>query len=179
MKKRLLIIVFIGVMSLGAFQYVYSFPEGITGFSGMSGSNCNQCHSGGITPEVTIEGPQVVVPNSTHTYRLIIAGGQEISGGLDVAVTNGNLLSLGADTQLLNDEITHTAPKSINQDREVVFTYSWTAPSITETITMYGAGNSVDGNGSNSGDAADVTTLSIEVIELNEKIYLPAVLRGE
>lgn len=158
--------------------YVFGFSTGITGFSGMNGGNsCNNCHQGGITPEVTIAGPQVMLPGATQIYSLTISGGQEISGGLGVAVTDGDLLSLGSDTQLSGNEIIHTAPKSANQDGDVVFSYTWTAPVITGTVTMYGAGNSVNGNGSNSGDAAGLTTLSIRVMELNEKFYLPIIQR--
>jgi hypothetical protein len=178
MKKRVSILFLIGILSLATFQYVFSFSTGIFGYSGMSsGNSCNNCHHGGITPTVTIEGPQIALPDTTQTYRLIIAGGQEISGGLDVAVTAGLLLSLGPDTQVLNDEITHTAPKSVDQNHEVVFTYAWTAPAITGTVTMFGAGNSVNGNGIPTGDRAGLTSLAIEVMELNEKVYLPTILR--
>lgn len=178
MKKRALIVFVITILSISAVQYVFGLSTGITGLSGMNGGNsCNLCHYDGITPEVSITGPQIVLPGTTQIYSLTISGGQEISGGLNVAVTSGNLLSLSSETQLLLDEITHTAPKSVNQDGAVVFSYAWTAPNITGTvpITMYGAGNSVNGNGNNSGDAAGLTTLSITVMELNEKLYLPMI----
>lgn len=178
MKIKLAVVLFIFTISIGAIQYVYSFQDGITGFSGMNGPYCINCHNTGIIPEVVIEGPQVVAQSSTQTYRLIISGGQEISGGLDVAVTNGSLHSISSDTQFLGGEITHTAPKSVNQNGEVIFTYSWTAPAITDTVTMYGAGNSVNGDGSNFGDYPDVTTLTIEVLQLDEKVYFPAILRN-
>lgn len=178
MKKRALIVFVITILSISAVQYVFGLSTGITGLSGMNGGNsCNLCHYDGITPEVSMSGPQIVLPGATHIYSLTISGGQEISGGLNVAVTNGALLSLSSETRMENDEITHTAPKSVNQNGDVVFSYAWTAPNITGTvpITMYGAGNSVNGNGNNSGDAAGLTTLSITVMELNEKLYLPMI----
>ncbi|MCL4262659.1 MAG: hypothetical protein KJ069_05570 [Anaerolineae bacterium] len=180
MKKRALIVFVITVLSISAVQYVFGFSSGITGFSGMNGGNsCNNCHHSGITPEVSITGPQLVLPGATQLYSLTISGGQQISGGLNVAVSDGALLSLSSETQLVNDEITHTDPKSVNQDGAVVFSYAWTAPVITGTvaITMYGAGNSVDGNGSNSGDAAGLTTLPIVVMALDEQVYLPMIRR--
>ncbi len=178
MIKKTFRLFFIVLLVFGAVQYVFSFSTGIAGFSGMNGGNsCNNCHHSGVTPEVSISGSQVVLPGDTQIYTLIISGGQETAGGLNVAVTDGSLLSLSGETQLINGEIAHTTPKSANQDGDVVFSYAWTAPVITGTVTMYGAGNSVNGNGSNSGDAAGLTALSIVVMELNERLYLPLIQR--
>ncbi|MBX3058648.1 MAG: hypothetical protein KF770_19455 [Anaerolineae bacterium] len=178
MTKKILLAFCVALLTFGLVQYAFSFSTGIAGFSGMNGGNsCNNCHHSGVTPEVSIRGPQVVLPGGTQIYNLVISGGQETAGGLNVAVTEGSLLSLSDETKLINGEIAHTAPKTINQEGDVVFSYAWTAPVITGTVTMYGAGNSVNGNGSNSGDAAGLTTLSIVVMELNEKLYLPMIQR--
>ncbi|HUM69614.1 MAG TPA: hypothetical protein PLK31_12320, partial [Chloroflexota bacterium] len=108
MMKRTLLMFSVAVLAFGLVQYVFSFSTGIAGFSGMNGGNsCNNCHQGGITPEVSIVGPQIVQPGDTQMYYLTISGGQEISGGLNVAVSGGSLLSLSGETQLLNSEIAH------------------------------------------------------------------------
>lgn len=178
MIKRVLLLFFIAIASLGMVQYVFSLSTGITGFSGKSGgAGCNTCHYGGVTPEVSITGPHIVSPGATHIYTLTISGGQEVAGGLNVAAADGNLFPFSGDTQLLNNEITHTAPKAVNQDGAVVFAFAWTAPITSGVVTLYGAGNSVNGNGSFSGDAGALTTLSLAVMEVNAQIYLPLILR--
>lgn len=180
MKKVLpflLLILVLGAGMVATFDTVYGFPFGIVGYSGMTGNTCNNCHSGGIVPEVNIEGPTVVTPGSTRTYTLIISGGQETAGGLDVAVTEGILAAISADTQELSDEITHTDPKLADVDGTVSFSFQWTAPVTPTAVTMYGAGNSVNLLEGNQGDAAATTTLAIAVLELNEKVYLPVVTR--
>jgi len=35
---------------------------------------------------------------------------------------------------------------------EAIFTFAWTAPTFNDTVTLYGAGNSSDGQQSLSGD---------------------------
>lgn len=180
MKKILpflLLCLVASAVMVAAYDNVYGFPFGIVGYSGMTVNTCNNCHSGGIVPDVNIEGPVEVATGSTRTYTLIISGGQEIAGGLDVAVTEGLLAAISADTQLLSDEITHTDPKLADVDGAVSFSFQWTAPVTPTAVTMYGAGNSVNLLEGNQGDAAATTTLSIAVLELNEKVYLPVVTR--
>ena len=144
-------------------------PNGIAGFSGNPATNggltCNYCHSGGITPTVTLTGPTVVAPNSTNTYTLVIAGGQEVAGGLDVSATDGTLAILpgATDTQILTGEVTHTTPKNVDGNNEVVYEFNWTAPTTTGPVTLYGAGNSVNLAQGFAGDAAMTTTLTIDV----------------
>lgn len=180
MKKNiplLSVLCLIGFVVMTTVQSVHGFPDGIVGFSGQNGTYCNVCHNTGVVPEVSIAGPSVVEPGNAYLYTLMIAGGQEVAGGLDVSVTNGVLAAISADTQLLSDEITHTDPKAANPDGTVTFTFQWTAPITATAVTMYGAGNSVDLLNGNQGDAADVTTLAISVMELNEKVYLPVVMK--
>jgi hypothetical protein len=136
---------------------------GINGYSGITGSTCNNCHSGGTTPTVTLGGPTIVTAGSTYSYTLVIGGGQEVAGGLDVAVDAGTLIASEAGTYLRYGEVTHDAPRSVDGNNEVVFTFQWTAPATPQTATMYGAGNSVNLSGNTQGDRAATDTLSILV----------------
>ena len=156
-----------------------SFSTGITGFSGMTGPTCSNCHSGGQTPTVTLTGPEFIAPDTIATYALTIAGGQEIAGGFNVAATDGTLAVFpgSTDTQLLSNEMTHTTPQTINDDNEVIFLFQWTSPPITGTVTLYGAGNSVDLSSDTMGDAANTDTFTIEVISFSESVYLPLFIR--
>lgn len=140
---------------------------GISGFSGNPATNggaiCNQCHGGGATPAVVLNGPRTVEVGTTHTYTLTISGGQEIAGGLDVSVTGGLLAAIETGTQILNGEATHTHPRLADAQGVVRFNFQWTAPATAGTIQMYGAGNSVNLNGTTSGDAPDSDSFVITV----------------
>lgn len=180
MKKLCLLFLFVGAVFFLFSHQARTLSSGVSGFSGRSGMNCTVCHYGGVTPEVTLEGPTLVEPNSVNLYTLTISGGQEVAGGLDVAVTDGILAAIHADTQLMNGEVTHIEPKLADADGRVAFTFEWTAPITPTAVTMYGAGNSVNFNNAPSGDAAATTNLAIQVIDvadLTHKIYLPVMLK--
>ncbi|WP_420645507.1 choice-of-anchor V domain-containing protein [Candidatus Leptofilum sp.] len=209
---KLMAILAIGFVA--AFSFIFlvqigkAFSGGVSGRSGVGGSNCSLCHNTGTVPTVTLSGPAVAFTGETFTYTLTIAGGQELAAGLDVSASGGVLTDTLAGslyTQILGGEVTHEngddtqklspnfpkdylhdgGPKCINDDctqeagGEVTFTFNWVAPATAETVTMYGAGNSVDLSGDNSGDAAATDTLTITVIDpatLTERLYLPLVI---
>jgi len=139
--------------------------NGISGFSGSpatGGLTCNECHSGGMPPTTTITGPTLVSPGSVNIYTLTIAGASR-GGGLDVSAIDGVLGVADPGTHLSSGEIVHSSPRNINIDREVIWTFAWTAPNAPGTYTLYGAGNSVNlGQGSN-GDAASTAVLDVTI----------------
>jgi hypothetical protein len=150
-------------------QSARAFSTGITTVSGnpsTGGINCNVCHSGGLAPTVTIEGPSSVAPGSTTTYVLRISGGQEVGGGLDVSATDGALSVADPGTYMRSGEITHSTPRPVDGNGEVLFSFNWTAPLAPGTATLYGAGNSVNLNGNNGGDQAanDVFAITIGTV---------------
>ena len=142
---------------------------GISGYSGNPATNagmiCSACHSGGLTPTVTMSGPLTIQKNTTRSYALKVSGGQQVAGGLDVSTTAGALVASDAGTQLLNSEVTHISPRNVDGNLEVDFTFDLTAPAVAGPLTLYGAGNSVNLNGFNTGDFPDNDTLSITVVD--------------
>ena len=143
-----------------------AFSTGIVGFSGKTGSICSVCHSGGQVPVVALSGPAAVTPGQVVNYTLTITSSNPISqtaAGLNVATSDGILQSLGPDTQTLNNEITHTGPKPNDANGVASFTFAWTAPDTLGLVMMYAAGNSVNQNGANTGDAPNSTTKQIWV----------------
>ena len=143
--------------------------NGRVGFSGNpatnGGATCTACHAAGATvPTVVLQGPTTVTAGTTNLYTLTISGGPAQTGGLNIAASNnrGTLLSTGADTQALLGELTHSAPKAFSGN-QVAFTFAWTAPSFNDTVTLYGAGNSSDGQQSLTGDGIGATSLAIQV----------------
>ena len=95
-----------------------------------------------------------------------------------MSVTDGllDILPGATDTKKLNDEITHTAPKMVDEDGTVTFSFQWQAPAAAGAAILYGAGNSVDLMNGNFGDAAGTATLTITVVASLEKIYLPVIM---
>ncbi|MBX3015206.1 MAG: PQQ-dependent sugar dehydrogenase [Caldilineaceae bacterium] len=143
--------------------------NGRTGFSGNpatnGGANCTACHAlGAPLPTVVIQGPTSVTAGSTNLYTLTISGGPAQTAGLNISTSNqrGILLPTAADLQVLLQELTHSAPKPF-AGNQASFTFAWTAPNFNDTVTLYGAGNSSDGQQSLSGDGIGTTTLTIQV----------------
>jgi hypothetical protein len=148
---------------------VEASSNGISGFSGdpsTGGLYCNECHTGGVVPTVTLGGPTTVAPGTTNTYTLTITGGQSTEGGLDVSASSGALSVNPGESgmQLLNSEITHTAPRPAQGfPRRVLWSFDWTAPAAPGSATLYGAGNSTNGAQGSNGDAPAITTLQVTV----------------
>lgn len=193
-QSRLLSVLSVaGVILLAAFiGMVYAFSTGRVGFSGNpnvgGGLTCAVCHSGGQIPAVVLDGPTTVEPGETVEYTLTISGGQEVAGGFNVSATGGDLATLpgATDTQILPvpggfpDELTHTMPKDADSSGAVEFRFEWTAPDSSQTVTLYGAGNSVDLDGSSQGDAPNTDTLKITVgtSTFTDSSFLPFVIGG-
>ena len=157
------------VLGLAAPESI-AWNGGISGFSGNPASNagayCIDCHTGGIIPDVSINGPTLVTAVSMNVYTLQIAGGQATAGGFDVSADGGTLVASDPGTHTesgggVGDEVTHDAPRAAVSGR-VVFNFTWQAPATPGAYTIYGAGNSVDLNSNPSGDNA--ATASLQVI---------------
>jgi hypothetical protein len=140
---------------------------GETGHSSKQGSTCNACHSGGVPPAVRFTGPDTVAAGETATYRFEVQsmGAAQHAAGFNVAASGGGLGIIdGQGEQFVAavGELTHTMPKE-NVDMVAGWDFRWTAPAAPGAFTLFGAGNSVDRNGQNSGDRASTTTFVIHV----------------
>lgn len=159
--------VFVTCLSLGWAATGSAYQTGIVGLSGKSnGFYCKNCHAGGSLPLVALEGPTVVTPGSTSLFRFVVTSqnANQIVAGLDVAVSGGALGSIADQgTRLQLSEITHEAPKVNNGSGEAIFEFSWLAPEVEGTYTIYGAGVSANGNMLRTGDASARTTLDVVV----------------
>jgi len=130
--------------------YIYAFSGGITGVTQKNGNGCT-CHgSQSAKVSVVIDGPETMAPGQTENFTLTITGGPLTAGGTNIASSAGELIA-GVGTQLLGNELTHTQPKTSTAEK-VVFPFSFTAPTSEMDVTLYANGNSVNLNGSNSGD---------------------------
>lgn len=139
--------------------------SGSTGNSGKNASmTCNTCHTGGTAPTVTITGPETLAPGATGQYTLTIQGGPAMRGGMNVALSAGTTASLepGAGLQKLSGELTHSAPKAF-ANGTVSFDFSVVAPATAGTFTLFGSGNSTNGNNAPPGDRAGLVQLAVNV----------------
>jgi len=154
------LIAFVCVLSAQAFAN----QLGVVGYAGNTADTCNNCHSGGATPTVTITGPATLQAGQTGDYQLVVTGGASARAGLDVAVDSpaAQLLGVRADTVSFGNEIHHTAPRAFTNGR-ATFAFQLVAPPFAGAVRLFGAGNSCNGNGSSSGDRAGFTTFTVTV----------------
>lgn len=136
---------------------------GITGQSGKEGPACNMCHKGGVSPTVEFSGPTKLAPGETGQYSFIIRGGAAKVGGVDIAVDNtAAVLQVGEGLKKLGAELTHSEPKAFSGN-ELRFDFSLVAPSTDVTLTLFGAGNSANGDRGSDGDKPAATKWSVIV----------------
>lgn len=137
---------------------------GVVGYSGKGAETCNNCHTGGATPTVTITGPTTLQAGQTGTYQLTITGGAGSRAGLNVSadVAAAQVLGVAGDTVSFSNEVHQSAPKAFSGGR-ATFSFRVMAPPFSGPVRLFGAGNSCNGNGSSSGDRAGFTTFTITV----------------
>jgi uncharacterized protein (TIGR03382 family) len=141
---------------------------GINSYSGKGGMTCNTagCHqAGAAVPTVEISGPKTLAAEEKGQYQLIIRGGPASVGGTNIAAsTSAAALDLvaGSGLRKVGSELTHTAPKAFSGG-ELRFDFTMIAPSTAGTVTLFGAGNSGNGDNTNSGDGIATTTLAVTI----------------
>ncbi|MGB9665233.1 MAG: choice-of-anchor V domain-containing protein [Ignavibacteria bacterium] len=151
-NKYYLTNLFVSFVLLASFLF-YGYSSGITQKTRKNGQGCN-CHgsSPSTAVNVTISGPNSLTPGSKGIYRVSISGGPLVRAGTNIAASSGELsIVQGSGLQKIGDELTHTSPKAPSGG-VVTFDFEFTAPNSTGQVTLYAIGNSVNFNGSTSGD---------------------------
>ncbi len=147
---------------------LYAYSTGITGRTLKNGTGCD-CHSATPNPlvSVVISGPDSLQVNTSATYTVTITGGPLTRGGTNIAASNGLLAPVSSDLQIMSGELTHVAPKAPSAG-SVTFQFTYTAPGTTGNQILYANGNSVNFNGTNTGDswnyASNKTVLIVPVV---------------
>jgi uncharacterized protein (TIGR03382 family) len=166
MRSRVVVVsgvVAVGLLSTSALAR----STGITGVSGQSGTTCTRCHAEGATkPTVEFVGPTSVTAGSVNRYTFVVRGGPAVRGGLDVTVSDAMALLDVVDGSLKKsgNELVHTAAKTFDAtSSEIRFDFALTAPATAGGFTLYGAGNSTNGDGKTTGDGVQATTLAVTV----------------
>ncbi|WP_225413333.1 MXAN_6652 family MXYO-CTERM-anchored protein [Stigmatella hybrida] len=143
---------------------VLANSTGISGQSGKQNTTCVSCHVDGTAgATVEISGPASLAAGETGQYKLIIRGGPAVVGGYNVAVNSTSaVLQPSEGSRKVGDELTHSAPKAFVAS-EVSFDFSLVAPSTPSTLTIYGAGNSANGDKNSTLDRAVASTFTVTV----------------
>jgi hypothetical protein len=141
----------------------YAMQGGITGVS-QSGCTCHGSSPSNLV-SVIIDGPDQLAANETANYSVIITGGPLTAGGTNISASAGVLEPL-AGLRKASNELTHSEPLPATSGT-VTFNFTYTAPETTGDFNIFAAGNSVNLNGSNSGDAwnfAPVKTITVNPV---------------
>lgn len=156
-------------MRLAILVFLVAFPAsanqlGVVGYSGKGAETCNNCHTGGSSPTVTITGPTTLQAGQTGTYQVSVSGGAGARAGMNVAVdvAAAQLLAVAGESVAFSNEVHHSAPKAFSGGR-ATFSFRLLAPNFAGPVRLYAAGNSCNGNGSASGDRAGFATLQLTV----------------
>jgi hypothetical protein len=164
-----------GALALAGPALAYS--TGITTTSGKQSVTCNACHTGGLEAVVRFEGPAAVAAGTAAVFRFSVrsqAASQALAG-LDIAASAGDLdvapdqgaRAVPASEVDPTREITHAYPRAVDLDYQVSWEFTWTAPATPGTAILYGAGNTVNGDGNTTGDRGDAITWRITVFDPN------------
>jgi MYXO-CTERM domain-containing protein len=147
------------------------FVAGAPGNSGSGAATCNDCHSGGVAPTVSITGADALAPGETGTYVIVVSSaspGFDKFAGIDVAASAG---TLAAHPSQNTDKL---AAGEVVQDKlagpfaTLQFQFDLTAPSSPGTVTLFGDGLSCDGNGGADGDAAATTRKMVLIQDVGD-----------
>lgn len=136
---------------------------GITGrsTSGCGGGGCHGTTPSAATTATFVPEATTVEPGATILVDFLVTNAAQSAAGLDVSATGGTLAA-GSNTRLSGSEITHSSRTAMTAGT-TTFEMSWTAPTTPGTYTLRGAGNAVNSNGANTGDAWNTTTTDIIV----------------
>ncbi len=178
-KKTLLAALAIAVFSLFIYEGIIASSSGMTGRTLKPGSSSGcTCHSASPNSSVLVNiiGPSTMGAGDTATFMLKIKGGPLSRGGCDIASSSGSLILSSSEAFLKrvlesgSYELTHTSPKAPSPDT-VTFTFKFIAPSTPGSATIYANGNSVNNDGTSSGDSwnyASSKTISVTATGIRE-----------
>lgn len=148
-----------------------AYSAGITGYSGKPpspSSVCNTCHTLGTTPTVTFDGPSTLGTGATGTFTFILQSNEprQSAAGFNVAASGGTLQIVSGQKEQIfpgTTELTHNAPKANNASGQSTWQFKWKAPTTAGNYVLWGAGNSVNLDGTSNGDSAAATMFLVAV----------------
>ena len=154
-------------MTVAARAHAHPGTTGYSGkpYNGVSETCTTNCHAKGVAPPtLTITVPASVQAGSTNAVKIVVAGNKSRTS-LNAAFSDGVKTTKGAntDTPLPKEEPTEIAavvpPPS---GGSATYDFTFTAPLVSGTITMWVAGMAASGNGTNGDGVANaVRTITV------------------
>lgn len=161
----LLLFMFIGLYQTG--------NASIDGITGRSATGCGGCHGGQSTATSVFlregAGPFTVQAGSSKSFTAVVAHASLSKAGMNLSIKNSSNVNAGTYSALTNcvkvgTELTQPAPAAMSNG-EAEFGFTWTAPTTPGTYTIRMAGNAVNNNGNENGDAWNLmTSVTINVV---------------
>jgi hypothetical protein len=165
-KKSTVVISAILLLAISGSAFMVISNNGIANQTGSPGeATCSSCHGGGSSASSGVSITAVpsfsnneYEPGTTYTITIdvIAAGFNKFGFGCEILKMNntnaGLMQAAGTGVKFINTtrkNAVHSTPKTGSGMGS--FTFQWVAPQL-DTLTMYVAGNAVNGNGSTSGD---------------------------
>jgi hypothetical protein len=149
-----------GVLLLSSTAFANA--SGAIGYTGgpPGNANCNGCHAGGGAPTVAITGPTSLGAGATGTYTLTVSGGAGNGFGMNVSTSTASatLNPISTTVGLAFGEL-HQKARSASG----TFQFAMTAPPFAGSVTIYGTGNSCNGDNGTGGDRSTSSTLTVTV----------------
>jgi MYXO-CTERM domain-containing protein len=127
------------------------------------------CHMGGTAPSLTFDAPATVGLGETVDLTITVTGAQAGAAapkaGIGIQAESGTLTADAAGRlKSLLGELVHSAPAEFEGD-SVTFDFQWTAPATPGPVTIFAAGNSVNGDANITGDMSALVSATITVTE--------------
>jgi len=151
-------------------QAAQASAGGRSGFSGNPDTNggavCSVCHApdGAGAPQVSIFGPSSVDAGQQQPFFLAVIDDDAATAGIGLSTQGGGSLQpYDGDLHVLDEELTHSAPKAMT-DGLAVFGFYYNAPNYDTAVTLHAAGNAADGSLDLQGDGIAATTFQLDVV---------------
>lgn len=116
-------------------------------------NGCGGCHSSrDASVSVLINGPSSVATGSTNTYSVTINKAGKTGAGVDIAVRKGILGIISSTLHLQSSELTHNDNIAMSGG-QVTLQFSYKAPALATTDTIFATGNATNSDGNETGDS--------------------------
>ncbi len=180
-SRKIVAVIFVIGLLIAITPQLTALPSGISGAAVTSGCNC---HGPVASDEViiSIEGiPNEFIASESYNFTISFTGGPEESGenfgGFNLKSDRGTLISLGETVQIIDNAATHTD----QGNNQRIWLVQWVAPESDKVSTDFTLlVNSVNGDGSSSGDMWNKEIFSIKgqnagsgsVIDIDEPAWI-------
>ncbi len=186
------LLIYFGLNYHLAYSYSTGAPPARTGSPGDGFLDCTACHTGTSVPMPGLITSNIpgsgYLPGNTYTITGTISAAGKVKFGFEISpqapngaqlgtmlITNGTTTRFATVSQKY---VTHQLAGTSAPGGSRSWSFDWVAPAAgTGDVTFYGAFNSTNSNGSTSGDAITLSTLTVSE-DITAGIGSPALVYG-